>query len=120
MKMLKQMMVGAVLLVSVFAGNAFSNPVLSCANVEVKDLYANGTRYDIGAIDQTNTILVTPRVPCGKKPNFYIAYNNPGYSSMLTLILNAMNTGTKLVIYINDDGEGIPHATEIVSVRLMK
>ncbi len=118
--MLKQIMVGAVLLASVFAGNAFSSTLHVCDNVEIKDLYANGNRYDVDGKLYAKTIVVTPRELCGNKPHFYIGYDNPGYSAMLTLMLNAMNTGTKMNIYINNDGAGIPGASEIVNVRLTK
>ncbi|MGL1934368.1 MAG: hypothetical protein OCD01_05090 [Fibrobacterales bacterium] len=114
MKILKQMMVGAVLLASVFAGNAFAVGEIMCENVQVKNLYVQGSRTDYPS--HANRILIRPVTQCGANPYLFMHLNKPEYSAILTLILNSQNTGKRLDFYVNPNEKETLDASEIIFV----
>ncbi|MGL1934360.1 MAG: hypothetical protein OCD01_05050 [Fibrobacterales bacterium] len=104
MKMLKQIMIGAVLLASVFAGNAFAGDISTCVDVQIKNLIVEGDRDDgaTGA-DVSNKILLIPKNTCNTNTVFYINLKETSYSAMFTLLLNAKNSGAALDITYDVD-----------------
>ncbi|MGL1934361.1 MAG: hypothetical protein OCD01_05055 [Fibrobacterales bacterium] len=120
MKMFKNLMISAVLLGTVFSSNSFAETIL-CDKVEIKQIFAIGERDDsVSGATQENKLLVEPVTQCGDKVYFYIPFNSPSYSSMLTLILNAQNSGKtlKVLLNTNDATEKTSHSNRILWVSI--
>ncbi|MGL1903200.1 MAG: hypothetical protein OCC49_13750 [Fibrobacterales bacterium] len=104
MKMLKQMMISALLLGSVFVGKGFAGEIKKCANIQIKNLYVEGARDDgLYGKDAANKIVITIAEACDGFTNFYVPLNEPAYGAMLTVILNAKNTTSNMSFWYDID-----------------
>ncbi len=112
--MLKQLMIGALLLTSVFASNSFAEEGSYCADVTIDVIYASGNRSGDYAA-HTQKLIIRTTVLCNNSTFLYVDFNNPAYSSMLTLIMNAQNTGKKLGFFVKKD-EKFVGSSEILYV----
>ncbi|MGL1903205.1 MAG: hypothetical protein OCC49_13775 [Fibrobacterales bacterium] len=100
MKNIQQLIISAVLLGSLFPGNSFAEKMW-CNDVEIMNIYATGNRDDTYE-SHSQKLIVEPKVKCGINQYFFVEYNNPSYSSMLTLILNAKNTGGTISVLVDN------------------
>ncbi|MGL1903197.1 MAG: hypothetical protein OCC49_13735 [Fibrobacterales bacterium] len=105
MKILKPLMIGAVLLGSVFVGNGFAGAIKKCENIQISKIHIEGERDDsqVGSNVSNMVVLETRTDVCDGFRLFYIRLKNPSYSAMLTTILNAKNTATELDLYYDVD-----------------
>ncbi len=112
MKIFKQLMIGTMLLVSVLTTEAMSED--KWCEISILHLSANGNRTDAYST-HSQTFVITPKEQCGLNRYLYVRFNNPAYSTMLTLALNAKNTSSLLNVLIDDkiDDETARHASEI-------